>query len=142
MQYLFFTALSQQREKLSRASSQFVNLWFRVKDVVWAKGSSTYAMFPELFDHSQAEDVGYLCVHRETGGQDVSILTHTERQRENYSPTTFYGHKIEKKTRCDSELALYAPSETCTLYGLHLCLGKFPTRKADSKNANTPLKRN
>lgn len=31
-------------------------------------------MFPELFDHSQAEDVGYLCVHRETGGQDVSIL--------------------------------------------------------------------
>lgn len=96
MQYLFFTALPQRREKLSRASSQFVNLWFRVKDVVWGKGSSTYAMFPELLDHSQAEDVGYLCVHRETGGQDVSILTHTERQRENYSRTTFYGHKIEK----------------------------------------------
>lgn len=97
MQYLFFTALPQWREKLSTASSQFVNLWFRVKDVVWGKGSSTYAMFPELFDHSQAEDVGYLCVHRETGGQDVSILTHTERQRENYSRTTLYGHKIEKK---------------------------------------------
>lgn len=31
-------------------------------------------MFPELFDHSQAEDVGYLRVHRKTGGQDVSIL--------------------------------------------------------------------
>lgn len=38
------------------------------------EGNSTYAMFPELFDHSQAEDVGYLCVQRETGGQDVSIL--------------------------------------------------------------------
>lgn len=41
---------------------------------VCAGGDSTYAMFPELFDHSQAEDVGYLCVHRETGSQDVSIL--------------------------------------------------------------------
>lgn len=40
----------------------------------------TYAMFPELFDHTQAEDVGHLCVHRETGGQDVSILTHKERK--------------------------------------------------------------
>lgn len=45
---------------------------------VWetaTKESSTYAMFPELFDYSQAEDVGYLCVHGETGSQDVSILT-------------------------------------------------------------------
>lgn len=33
-------------------------------------------MFPELFDHSQAEDVGDLCVHRKTGSQDVSILRH------------------------------------------------------------------
>lgn len=41
--------------------------------------SFTYAMFPELFDHSQAQDVGYLCVHRETGGQDVSILTNTHK---------------------------------------------------------------
>lgn len=32
-------------------------------------------MLPEFFDHAQAENVGYLCVHRETGGQDVSILT-------------------------------------------------------------------
>lgn len=39
--------------------------------------SCTYAMFPELLHHSQAEDVGYLCVHRETGGQDVPILRHT-----------------------------------------------------------------
>lgn len=31
-------------------------------------------MFPELLDYSQAEDVGYLCVDRKTGGQDVSIL--------------------------------------------------------------------
>lgn len=31
-------------------------------------------MFPEIFDNSQAQDVGYLCVHRETGGHDVSIL--------------------------------------------------------------------
>lgn len=44
------------------------------------KGSTTYAMFPELFDHSQAEDVGYLRVHRETGGQDVAILTETDRR--------------------------------------------------------------
>lgn len=41
---------------------------------VCADGNSTYAMFPELFDYSQAEDIGYLCVHRKTGGQDVSIL--------------------------------------------------------------------
>lgn len=46
------------------------------------EGRSTYAMFPELFDHSQAEDLGYLCVHRKTGGQNVSILTHNiQRQR-------------------------------------------------------------
>lgn len=41
---------------------------------VCAAGSSTYAMFPELFDYSQAEDIGYLRVHRKTGGQNVSIL--------------------------------------------------------------------
>lgn len=39
-----------------------------------AGGSSTYAMFPELFDYSQAEDIGYLRVHRKTRGQNVSIL--------------------------------------------------------------------
>lgn len=57
---------------------------------VWGlvgKWSSTYAMFPELFDHSQAEDVGYLCVHRKTGGQNVSILTHTtHKDREKIKP--------------------------------------------------------
>lgn len=45
------------------------------------KRSGTYAMLPELFDHSQAEDIGYLRVHRETGGQDVSILTPTQTER-------------------------------------------------------------
>lgn len=37
-------------------------------------------MLPEFFDHAQAENVGYLCVHRETGGQDVSILTQTQKE--------------------------------------------------------------
>lgn len=49
---------------------------------VYRDRSSTYAMFPELFDHSQTEDVGYLCVHRETGGQDVPILTNTYKERQ------------------------------------------------------------
>lgn len=37
-------------------------------------------MLPEFFDHAQAENVGYLCVHRETGGQDVSILTQAQKE--------------------------------------------------------------
>lgn len=40
-------------------------------------------MLPELFDHTQAENVGYLCVHRETGGQDVPILTQRHRNQIN-----------------------------------------------------------
>lgn len=39
-------------------------------------------MFPELFDYSQAEDIGYLCVHRKTGGQDVSILNTVKEIRQ------------------------------------------------------------
>lgn len=49
---------------------------------VCAGGKSTYAMFPELFDYSQAEDIGYLCLHRKTGGQDVSILNMVEEIRQ------------------------------------------------------------
>lgn len=45
-------------------------------------------MFPELFDHSQAEDVGYLRVHRETGGQDVAILTEADRQTHTHTEKT------------------------------------------------------
>lgn len=37
-------------------------------------------MLPEFFDHAQAENVCYLCVHRKTGGQDVSILTDIEKE--------------------------------------------------------------
>lgn len=50
----------------------------------------TYAMFPELFDHSQAEDVGYLCVHGETGGQDVSILTRIHRKKQTYTQVDYF----------------------------------------------------
>lgn len=55
---------------------------------VWAAGSSTYAMFPELFDYSQAEDIGYLCFHRKTGGQDVSILN-KKQDRSDHDLYTF-----------------------------------------------------
>lgn len=60
-----------------------VRVWEQV-----VEGSSTYAMFPELFDHSQAEDVGYLRVHRETGGQDVAILTEADRQTHTHTEKT------------------------------------------------------
>lgn len=48
-----------------------------------SESESTYSMLPELFDHAQAENVGYLCVHRETGGQDVSILIQRHRKELN-----------------------------------------------------------
>lgn len=34
----------------------------------------TYPVLPELLHHSQAEDVRDLCVHREAGGQNISVL--------------------------------------------------------------------
>ena len=40
---------------------------------------STNAVFPEVLDHSQTEDIGNLSVHRKTGGQDVPILKHTQQ---------------------------------------------------------------
>lgn len=68
-----------------------------------AGGNSTYAMFPELFDYSQAEDIGYLCVHRKTGGQDVSILNMVEEIREQ-SGFTFSKDSISLSVSTSNEL--------------------------------------
>lgn len=110
------------------------------------KRSSTYSMFPELFDHAQAEDVGYLCVHRETGGQDVSILIHTDTARQrNRWRLQFILHWIKNilehlsvfPIECNFKLALYCPLEACLLHSCRLWLGKFPTRKEKNAKLNS-----
>lgn len=58
---------------------------------LWVK-SLTYAVFSKLFNHSQAEDVGYLCVHRETGCKNISVLTHTCMQK---TQTNWHWHIYE-----------------------------------------------
>lgn len=56
-------------------------------------------MLPELFDHAQAENVGYLCVHRETGGQDVSILTQRKKVHNKKNKKKNENYEIDFNTK-------------------------------------------